>query len=54
MTRKRAVGVGARGGVDKILKRQGDVGNVGGLHKIRGLAPLCQLRKETFKNFPFP
>ena len=42
----REVGVG---GVflDKILKKEGDIGNVGGLHEIRGLAPLCQLCKET-------
>ena len=33
--------VGGEGG-DKI----GSIGNIGGLHKGRGLAPLCQLYKE--------
>ena len=42
----REVGVG-EGFLDKILKKEGDIGNVGDLHEIRGLAPLCQLCKET-------
>ena len=53
MTTERAVGEWVRGGrevgvvggvVDKIWKK-GGLGNKGGLHKITGLAPLCQLCK---------
>ena len=49
---ERTVGVGIAGhreveGVDKIFKK--GVGGGGDLHKIRGLAPLCQVRKETLK-----
>ena len=35
------------GGVDEIWKK--GIGNIGGLHKIGVLAPLCQLYKETLK-----
>ena len=47
-------GVGERW-IEKILKRGGaGLGNIGGLHKIRGLAPLCQLCKETLQIFHPP
>ena len=38
-------GRGGWGGQDLNI----GVGNIGGLHKIRGLVPLCQLCKETLK-----
>ena len=45
-------GSGGGGRVDKIWKMEGEVGNIGGgggLHKIRRLAPFCELCKETLK-----
>ena len=54
MTTERALGVGVGGdrevgrGVDKIWTGRG-VGNIEGLHKITGLAPLSQLYKKTLK-----
>ena len=47
VTGKLGVGVGGQ-----HLKK--GIGNIGGLHKIRGLALLCQLGKETLKIPPFP
>ena len=44
---------GSAGGLDKIWKR-GSRQHRGGLHKIGGLAPNCQLWKETFKHSPYP
>ena len=43
--------MGGRGwvkGVGQNLKR-GRVDNIGSLHKIGGVAPVCQLCKETLK-----
>ena len=49
----RGRGGGAEGGgVGQHLKK--GIDNIGGLHKIRGLALLCQLGKETLKIPPFP
>ena len=55
---ERSVGVRVGGdrevgeGVGQNLKRVGvnDIGGEGVLQKVGGLAPLCQLCKETFKN----
>ena len=54
---KRAVG--SRVGSDRKggrgwtkLEKKGGVGNIGGLHKLGGLGPLCQLYKlNTQKTF---
>ena len=55
---ERTVGVGVGG--DREVKEGGwtklekwKVDNMGGLHKIGGFAPLCQLCKENFK-IPHP
>ena len=57
MTTERAVGMGVEGdrevevgeGWTKCKKGGRQYGGGGGLHKIRRLAPLCQLCKETLK-----
>ena len=54
MTTERTVEVGV-GGDRKVggggwtTFEKGQIGNIGGIHKIRGLAPLCQLCKDTLK-----
>ena len=55
MTTKKIVEVGVGGGRDvegrpggQHLKILG-IGNIGGLNKIQGLAPLCELCQETLK-----
>ena len=51
MATERTVKVGVEG--DRkfffLTFEKGGIGNIGGLHKIRGLALLCQLCKETLK-----
>ena len=46
------VGVGGDrkvGGGGWTTFEKGQIGNIGGIHKTRGLAPLCQLCKDTLK-----
>ena len=52
-TTERTMGVGLEitkkwEGLGQNLKKE-QVGNIGGLHKLGGLAPLYQLCKETLK-----
>ena len=55
MTTKKIVEVGVGGGRDVEGRRGGQhlkilgIGNIGGLNKIQGLAPLCELCQETLK-----